>query len=99
MLPVNWLPERKKVFTVLGKLDGMLPPMWLLLKSICMIEAKLPKSSLSSPPKFESLRTLPVILALTQSTPCQCSSQGSPPNGTHPGSRGKPKLAYILLIA
>lgn len=32
-------------------------------------------------------------------TPCHASAQGSPPEATHPGSKGEPNAAYKLLIA
>ena len=32
-------------------------------------------------------------------TPCHASAQGSPPEATHPGSKGVPNAVYKLLIA
>lgn len=40
-----------------------------------------------------------VMFELTQSTPCQASTQGSPPSGIHPGNGGLPRAAYKLFIA
>jgi len=35
----------------------------------------------------------------THWTPCQASKQGSPPLGTHPGSKGDPSAVYKLFMA
>lgn len=39
------------------------------------------------------------MLALTHSTPCQPSAQGSPAAPTHPGRDGEPRAAYKIFIA
>jgi len=40
-----------------------------------------------------------LIFDSTHWTPCQASKQGSPPLGTHPGSKGDPSAVYKLFMA
>lgn len=94
----GFLIEKKRCI-VTGRLSGMVPPILLLLSSMVIIDVKFASVLPSCPPKLIPLRVMAVIFDAAHPTPCQFSTQGSPPFVTHPGKDGDPSAVYKPFIA